>query len=181
MLFTTARRPARVGTDGSLVLLADQDRSRWNPTQIAEGRVLVRTCLRQDRPGQYQLHAAINAVHTDAATFADTDWHQILALYDHLLEIGPTPVIELNRAVAVAEVDGPEAALDAVERLDLDGYYLWHSVQADMLRRVGRFDEAGREYQRAIETAENPAEKQVLRRQLDRLQTKPTAGKVKPD
>ena len=173
MLFTTARRPARVGEDGSLVLLADQDRSRWDVLLITEGQELVRKCLRQDRPGQYQLHAAINAVHTDAATFADTDWRQILALYDQLVKIGPTPVIELNRAVAVAEVHGPEVAIDAVEHLDLNGYYLWHSVRADLFRRVGRFAEAERGYQLAIETTENAAERQVLRRQLAQLQTNP--------
>lgn len=180
MLFTTARRPARVGVDGSLVLLADQDRGRWNPLLIAEAQELVRTCLRQARPDQYQLHAAINAVHTDAATYADTDWRQVLALYDLLLEIGPTPVIELNRAVAVAEVHGPQVALEAVECLALDGYYLWHSVQADLLRRTGCFDEARLEYQRAVDTTNNLAERRVLRRRLDQLPTTPTP-EAKPD
>ena len=173
MLFTTARRPARVGADGSLVLLADQDRDRWDPPLIAEGRELVRTCLRQDRPGQYQLHAAINAVHTDAATFADTDWRQILAIYDHLVQISPTPVVELNRAVAVAEMHGPEAALETIEHLDLDGYHLWHAVRGDLFRRAGHLDEAGLEYQRAIDTTDNPAEKQMLRHRLHQLPTTP--------
>jgi len=175
MLFTGARRPARVGADGSLILLADQDRSRWDPALIAEGRELVRTCLRQGRPGQYQLHAAINAVHTEAATFGDTDWRQILALYDQLLNISPTPVVHVNRAVAVAEVHGPEVALDTVEGLDLDGYHLWHAVRTDLLGRAGRFHEARRECQRAIEATGNPAEKRVLRRRLDQLPPTPPA------
>ncbi len=180
MLFTTARRPARIGTGGSLVLLADQDRDRWDPASIAEGRQLVRTCLRQDRPGQYQLHAAINAVHTDAEAFTDTDWRQILALYDQLLDISPTPVVELIRAVAVAEVHGPEVALDAIEYLDLDGYHRWHAVRADLLDRAGRFNDARRECQRTIETTDNPAEKRLLRRRLDELPTPPT-GEAEPN
>jgi RNA polymerase sigma-70 factor, ECF subfamily len=163
MLFTTARRAARIAIDGSLVQLVDQDRTHWDQQMITEGRVLVRTCLRQRRPGQYQILAAINAVHTEAATFADTDWHQILALYDHLLEIAPTPVVELNRAVALAEVEGVQAALEAIARLDLHDYYLWHSVRADLLHRCGRLVDAEHEYDRAIDMTNNPAERQLLR------------------
>lgn len=171
MLFTTARRPSRIATDGSLVPLADQDRGRWDPQLIEEARGLVRTCLRQDRPGQYQLHAAINTVHTEAATFADTDWRQILASYDRLMTIAPTPVVELNRAVAVAEIEGPEAALTALEHLGLAGYYLWNAVRADLTRRCGRSAESILEYQRAIDLTDNPAERQFLRRRLGELST----------
>jgi RNA polymerase sigma-70 factor (ECF subfamily) len=167
MLFTVARRPARVSPDGALVTLAAQDRSRWDQHAIAEGRELMRTCLRQRRPGQYQLHAAINAVHTEAATFADTDWRQILALYDHLVRIAATPVVELNRAVALAEVDGPESALATVERLDLDEYHLWHAVRADLLRRCGRHADAGIADRRALDLTDNPAERKLLRSRID--------------
>ena len=175
MLFTTARRAARVAVDGSLVRLADQDRTRWDQQLIGEGRKHVRTCLRQRRPGQYQLHAAINAVHADATIFADTDWRQILALYDHLLEIAPTPVVELNRAVALAEVQGAQAALEAIERLDLDGYHLWHAIRADLLRRLGQNDAASVAYERAIGLTDNPAERQLLRRHFAELRT-PAGG-----
>ncbi|MEP4653021.1 MAG: RNA polymerase sigma factor [Ilumatobacter sp.] len=171
MLFTNARRRARVAVDGSLVRLVDQDRTRWDQQMIAEGRELLRRCLRQGRPGQYQLHAAINAVHTEAATFVDTDWHQILALYDHLLEIAATPVVELNRAVALAEIDGPHVALVAIDRLGLDGYHLWHAVRADLLRRCGRDDDAGVAYERAIDLTDNPAERQLLQRRHAELPT----------
>ncbi len=171
MLFTASRRSARCASDGALVQLADQDRCLWDQQMIAEARQLVRRCLRQGRPGPYQLHAAINAVHTDAATFADTDWHQILALYDHLLEIAPTPVVELNRAVALAEIDGPETALEAIEHLDLDSYHLWHAVRADLLGRCGRHAAASVEYELAIALTDNPAERQLLRRHLNDLHT----------
>lgn len=180
MLFTTARRPARVAADGLLVQLADQDRTCWEQQLIEQGRALLRTCLRQGRPGQYQLHAAINAVHTDAATFADTDWHQILVLYDHLLEIAPTPVVELNRAVAVAEICGARAALDIIERLDLDEYQPWHSVRADLLRRCGRNDDATVEYRRAIGMTANSAERQLLRRHLDEFRNTIVAAATEP-
>ena len=120
MLLSESRRPARVGPDGTLVLLPDQDRSRWDRTLIAEGQDLVRACLRRDAPGPYQIQAAINAVHSDAPTAADTDWRQIVQLYDHLLAITPTPVVALNRAIALAELDGPEAAVALVDGLALD-------------------------------------------------------------
>jgi len=162
MLLTQSRRPARVAVDGSLVLLADQDRSRWDADLIAQGQALVARCLRQDRPGPYQLQAAINAVHSAAPTAADTDWRQILALYDQLLAIAPTPVVALNRAVALAEVDGPQAALDVVDTLDLDHYLPWRATRADLLRRLGRREEAAAAYEAAATLATNDAERTFL-------------------
>jgi RNA polymerase sigma-70 factor (ECF subfamily) len=165
LLLTEARRPARTGPDGSLVRLADQDRSRWDPDLIREGHDLVRACLRRNRPGPYQLQAAINAVHTDAASAADTDWRQVLRLYDQLLAITPTPVVALNRAVAAAEVHGPVAALDTVERLDLDDYHPFHVARADLLRRLDRPAEAIAAYEEAIARTTNAAERRFLERQ----------------
>ncbi len=164
LVLTGARRAARVSPAGDLVLLADQDRGRWDQAMIAEGQQLVRACLRRNHPGPYQIQAAINAVHSDAATAADTDWRQILALYDQLTEIAPTPVVALNRCVAVAEVDGPAAALAAADQLSLDGYYLFHSTRADLLRRLGRDEEAAAAYGRAIALAGNAAERAFLER-----------------
>ena len=138
MLLVESRRAARLGPDGDLVLLADQDRGRWDRALIAEGQAIVRHCLRRNRPGPYQIQAAINAVHSDAPTAAATDWRQILQLYDQLLALAPSPIVALNRAVAVAEVDGPAAALALVDALDLDRYYLFHAIRADLLRRLGR-------------------------------------------
>jgi len=169
LLLTEARRPARIAMDGALVLLADQDRSRWDRALIAEGQQLVRACLRRNRPGPYQLQAAINAVHSDATTAAETDWGQILALYDQLIDIAPTPVVALNRCVAVAEVDGPAAALELADRLALDGYHLYHSARADLLRRLGRKDDARAAYDAAIARTANRAEQAFLRRQRDSL------------
>ena len=162
MLLTAARQPARSAPDGSLVLLADQDRSRWDTDLITEGHALVRACLRRNRPGPYQLQAAINAVHTDAASAADTDWVQILALYDQLMAIAPTPVVALNRAVALAEVAGPQPALDVVDGLDLGGYHLSHATRADLLRRLGRVDEAAAAYTTAASLTANAAERRFL-------------------
>ena len=170
MLLSAARRPARTAADGTLVLLPDQDRSLWDRDLIAEGHDLVRTCLRRNRPGPYQIQAAINAVHSDAATAADTDWTQILALYDQLMAVAPTPVVALNRAVALAEVHGPQVALDAVDQLDLDGYHLLHATRADLLRRLGRADDAAVAYDTAINLAANDAERTFLERQRDALQ-----------
>ncbi len=153
--------------DGALVLLADQDRSLWDRALIGEGQQLVRRCLRRNQPGPYQLQAAINAVHSDAATAADTDWRQILQLYDHLLTITPTPIVGLNRAVAVAEVDGPSAALELVDDLDLGSYYLFHAIRADLLVRVGRMDEARAAYSAAIDLTTNQAEQDFLHTRLD--------------
>jgi RNA polymerase sigma-70 factor, ECF subfamily len=169
LLLTAARRAARVSPDGDLVLLADQDRTLWDRDMIAEGQQLVRACLRRNRPGPYQLQAAINAVHSDAATAAGTDWRQILALYDQLTVIAPTPVVALNRCVAVAEVHGPAAALDLTDELSLDGYYLFHSTRADLLRRLGHQEEAAAAYGRAIALAGNGAERAFLERRRDSL------------
>ncbi len=170
MLLTESRRGARTTESGELVRLADQDRSRWNRAQIDEGQALVRRCLRIGRPGPYQLQAAINAVHSDAPSAAQTDWRQILALYDQLLALAPTPVTALNRAVAVAEVEGPEVALAELDGLDgLDRYYLYHAIRADLLRRTGRREEAERAYRAAIDRAENRAEREFLERSLSAL------------
>ena len=166
LLLTGARSQARTGPDGSLVLLGDQDRSRWDHAMIAEGQDLVRACLRRNRPGPYQIQAAINAVHSDAPTAAATDWDQILQLYDQLLVIAPGPVVALNRAVAVAEVQGPAAALTLVDRLDLDRYYLYHAIRADLLRRLGRPGEAARAYRAALALTENAAERAYLAARL---------------
>jgi RNA polymerase sigma-70 factor, ECF subfamily len=163
MLLAEARRPARTDAHGNLVLLADQDRSRWDRGLIAEGQQLVRRCLRQDRPGPYQIQAAINAVHSDAQTAAATDWRQILALYDQLMAVAPTPVVALNRAVAVAETQGPEAALALVEALDLSGYHVYHAIRAALLRRLGRTMEAADAYDRAAARTSNAAEQAYLR------------------
>jgi RNA polymerase sigma-70 factor (ECF subfamily) len=162
LLLVDARRPARTGPDGRLVLLADQDRGRWDRDRIAEGQALVRRCLRRGQPGPYQLQAAINAVHSDAADAAATDWGQIVALYDQLLAVAPGPVVALNRAVAVAEVDGPAAALALVDGLELDGYHLFHAIRADLLRRLGRDGQAALAYDAAIGLTQNAAERAFL-------------------
>ena len=164
LLLIQSRSAARVRPDGTLVLLADQDRSQWDRDLIAEGQDIVRACLRRHQPGPYQIQAAINAVHSDAATAADTDWGQILQLYDQLLQVAPTPVAALNRAVAVAEVDGPQVALAGLEGLDLDGYYLFHAIRADLLRRLGRGADAALAYDAAIARTANAAERDFLRR-----------------
>jgi len=169
MLLVDARRASRTSADGALVLLADQDRALWDGELVAEGQELVRRCLRRDQPGPYQLQAAINAVHTDAPTAAATDWPSILALYDQLLALQPTAVVALNRAVALAEVDGPQAALDEVERLDLEDFHLFHAVRADLLRRAGRDAEAAEAYAAALVRAENAAERDFLRGRRDGL------------
>jgi RNA polymerase sigma-70 factor (ECF subfamily) len=174
MLLTDARRAARTARsapDGELVPLADQDRGRWDRDLIAEGQELVRRCLRRGRPGPYQIQAAISAVHSDAPSAAATDWSQILTLYDQLLAIAPSPVVALNRAVAVAEVAGPAAALPLVDALDLDGRHLFHAIRADLLRRLGRTGEAAAAYEAAIERTENGVEREFLRRRL-RSQTR---------
>jgi RNA polymerase sigma-70 factor, ECF subfamily len=162
MVLVESRRPARTGPDGELVLLADQDRRLWDPALIAEGQALVRRCLRRGQPGPYQVQAAIQAVHSDAPSAADTDWAQILALYDQLLALAPSPVVALNRAVALAELEGPGAALELVDGLDLDGYHLFHAIRADLLRRLGRDAEAAAAYDAAIARAANPADRALL-------------------
>ncbi|HTS95725.1 MAG TPA: RNA polymerase sigma factor [Streptosporangiaceae bacterium] len=173
VLLIESRRAARTGPGGDLVLLADQDRRQWDPGLIAEGQAIVRACLRRNQPGPYQIQAAINAVHSDAATAAATDWRQILALYDQLMLIAPTPVAALNRAVAVAEVEGPQAGLAALGNLDLDGYYLFHAIRADLLRRLGRDADAALAYEAAIARAGNAAELVFLRRRREALPGQP--------
>ncbi|WP_275291067.1 sigma-70 family RNA polymerase sigma factor [Amycolatopsis sp. La24] len=158
-LLTESRRAARVDADGIPVLLPAQDRARWDWTLIAEGQDLVRRCLRLDRPGPYQIQAAINAVHSDG-----TDWVQILALYDQLLALTPTPVVALNRAVAVAEVESPAAALTIVDGLDLGDRHLFHAVRADLLARLGRTGEAVESYDAALRLVSNEAERLLLHR-----------------
>jgi len=163
LLLTESRRTARTAPDGALVLLPDQDRTAWDGRLIAEGQALVRACLRRNQPGPYQIQAAINAVHSDAPTAAATDWGQILALYDQLLAVSPTPVVALNRAVALAEVKGPEVALAAVEELGgLTDYHLFHATRADLLDRLGRRAEAATAYQAAMELTANAAERAFL-------------------
>jgi RNA polymerase sigma-70 factor (ECF subfamily) len=162
LLLTESRRPARTGPDGALVLLPDQDRSRWDRALVAEGQALVRACLRRNRPGPYQIQAAVAAVHSDAASGADTDWSQILALYDQLTAVAPTPVVALNRAVAVAEVRGPAAGLAELDRLDLPDYHLFHATRAELLARLGRTAEAAGAYERALELATNATERAFL-------------------
>jgi RNA polymerase sigma-70 factor (ECF subfamily) len=169
MLLTASRRAARTTTDGDLVLLADQDRALWDAALSAEGQDLVRACLRLGRPGPYQIQAAINAVHSDAAVAAETDWSQVVQLYDQLLVFMPNPLVRLNRAVAVAEVDGPEAGLAAADGLDLADYYLFHAIRADLLRRLGRRDEAEAAYDAAIGLAANAAELSFLERRRQSL------------
>jgi RNA polymerase sigma-70 factor (ECF subfamily) len=166
LLLTESRRPARTAPDGSIVLLPDQDRTRWDPALVAEGQAIVRACLRRNRPGPYQIQAAIAAVHSDARAAADTDWSQILALYDQLAAVAPTAVVALNRAVAVAELHGPAAGLAEVDRLELPAYHLFHSTRADLLARLDRRAEAAAAYERALELATNSAERAFL---ADRL------------
>jgi RNA polymerase sigma-70 factor, ECF subfamily len=167
LLLTESRRSARVAPDGSVVLLPDQDRSRWDQGLIAEGQDLVRACLRRDMPGPFQIQAAINAVHSDAPTAAGTDWLQILQLYDQLLAATPTPVVALNRAVALAELEGPAGALAAIEGLDLDAYAPFHVTRGELLARLGRAEEAADAYDRAIALTTNEAERRFLRQRRD--------------
>jgi RNA polymerase sigma-70 factor, ECF subfamily len=166
MLLLESRRPARVAADGALVLLSDQDRALWDRGLVAEGQAIVRRCLRRNEPGPYQIQAAINAVHSDAPDARATDWRQIVALYDQLLALSPSAVVVLNRAVAVAEVDGPGAALALIDRLDLDAYYLFHAIRADLLRRLGRNAEVALAYEAALARTDNAAEQGLLRRRL---------------
>ncbi|MDQ1427345.1 MAG: polymerase sigma-70 factor, subfamily [Acidimicrobiaceae bacterium] len=172
MLLIESRRPARSDSCGELVLLADQDRSRWDRSLIAEGQAIVRACLRRNQPGPYQIQAAINAVHSDAVVAADTDWRQIVALYSQLLAVAPTPVVELNRAVAVAEVDGPAAGLALLENLEslgLEKYHLFHATRADLLRRLGRGPDAAAAYDEAIALVANGAERAFLERRREEV------------
>ena len=174
MLLTEARRPARISTSGELVTLDEQDRGAWDAALIAEGHALVRERIAavsagQGHPGRYQILAAINAVHTSAMDVRDTDWSQVVILYDQLAGIDPSPIVALNRAVALAEVDGPEVALAVVDRLDLGGYHAYHATCADLLRRLGRSADARAAYEKAIELAGNSAEVAYLTRRRDHL------------
>jgi RNA polymerase sigma-70 factor, ECF subfamily len=167
MLLVESRRPARTGPDGGLVPLAEQDRGRWDDDLASEGRDLVRRCLRRNRPGPYQVQAAIQAVHSEPPT----DWRQVLALYDHLIALTPTPVVALNRAVAVAEVSGPAAALPLVDALaeSLGDHHLLHATRADLMRRLGRTTDAAHAYAEAAEHARNAVERAFLNRRRDEL------------
>ena len=169
MLLIESRRAARTAPDGSLVRLADQDRAHWDYGLIAEGQTIVRACLRRNHPGPYQIQAAINAVHSDAPAAAHTDWRQIIALYDQLTSLDPSPIVALHRAVAVAEIEGPGTALALVDGLDLDGYHLFHAIRADLLRRLGRTAEAAVAYAAAIARTENTTERAFLQRRLTSL------------
>jgi len=151
------------------VLLGDQDRSRWDRELIAEGQAIVRQCLQRNDPGYYQIQAAINAVHSDAPSVAETDWRQILALYDQLLALAPTPIVRLNRAVAVAEVRGADTALALVDELALDDYPVFHVVRADLLRRLDRTSEAVAAYDAAVARTENAVERGFLLRKRQSL------------
>jgi RNA polymerase sigma-70 factor, ECF subfamily len=169
LLLTESRRVARTASDGTIVLLPDQDRSRWDHDLIAEGQAIVRRCLRRNQPGPYQIQAAINAVHSDAASAAATDWGQVLQLYDQLLAITPNAVVALNRAVALAEIEGPAEALAIVDALDLDTYHLFHATRAELLVRLHRYDDAGAAYDRALALANNAAEHAHLERKRQSL------------
>jgi len=184
MLLTDSRRSARTTPEGEMVLLADQNRQAWDRALMTEGQALVQHCLRVNQPGPYQIQAAINAVHSIAARAADTNWRQILALYDQLLTFAPSPVVALNRIVALAEVEGPASALAALDVLELPRYYLFHAVRADLLRRLGNGAEAVRAYDEAISLTANEAERRFMRRQRDALlnvsQTPASRGDVDP-
>jgi RNA polymerase sigma-70 factor, ECF subfamily len=170
MLLIDSRRTARLTADGQMILLRDQDRTRWDRDLIEEGQTLLRFCLARNRPGPYQIQAAINAVHSDAPNVAATDWRQILALYDQLMALAPSAVTALNRAVVVAEVHGIHDALAEVDRLKLDEYYLFHAIRADLLRQLGRNVEAKRAYDAAISRCDNVAEQSFLRRRCQALE-----------
>ena len=174
MLLVEARRPARVSATGELVGLDVQDRGAWDAELVAEGHTLVRARLAavatgEEAPGRYQLLAAINAVHTSARDIRDTDWTQVVALYDQLVRVDPSPVVALNRAIAVAELDGPQVALALVDRLELPEYHAYHATRADLLRRLGRSSEARAAYERAIGLSRNRAETAALVRRRDLL------------
>ena len=168
LVLIEARRDARV-RNGQLVPLAEQDRRGWDRALITEGHDLVRNCLAINRPGRYQILGAINAVHTDAPTAPDTDWSQVVALYDQLTRLDPSPIVALNRAVAVAELDGPKVALALVDRLPLNGYHAWHAARADLLRRLARSAEAKDAYDAAIAATQNTAELAYLNRKRAEL------------
>ncbi|HUG84525.1 MAG TPA: DUF6596 domain-containing protein [Euzebya sp.] len=170
MLLSESRVPARTA-DGALVLLRDQDRTKWDRTMIDEGHALVRACIRRDHPGPFQLQAAIQAVHCDADSFDATDWPQIVALYHHLFSVMPTPVVALNRAIAIAEIAGPDAAIPALDAIagDLDTYHLMHAARGNMLRRLGRPDAARAAFERAAHLAATETDRRFLAQQINEL------------
>ena len=170
ILLNEARMPART-SGGTLVLLRDQDRTRWDHTMIEEGHAIVRVCIRRNQPGPYQLQAAIQAVHCDADSFEATDWPQIVALYDQLFTIMPTPVVALNRAIAIGEIEGPEAALDALDAIapDLDNYRLMHAARGTTLRRLGKPEAAKAAFERAAKLAATEADRRFLLQQIEEL------------
>jgi RNA polymerase sigma-70 factor (ECF subfamily) len=170
LLLTESRRPARTEADGSLVMLADQDRALWDRELIMEGQTLVEECLRRNRPGPFQVQAAIAAVHSDAERAEDTDWPQIVELYDTLLAMTPTPVVALNRAVAVAEVEGPSQALALIDDLGLEGYHLYHATRAELLRRMGDTEAAEKAYRLAMTMTSNEVERRFLGQRLEAQQ-----------
>jgi RNA polymerase sigma-70 factor, ECF subfamily len=163
LLLIESRRSSRLSADGSLVLLGDQDRTRWDRALIAEGQAIVRQCLRRNQPGQYQIQAAINAVHAEARSAEETDWSQIVALYDQLFAVAPTPVVALNRAIAIGEEQGPAVALALVDGLELDNYHPYHATRADLLSRLDRHQEAAAAYEHAALLAPTEAERKFLR------------------
>ena len=169
MLLIESRRAARTTADGAMILLAGQDRRLWDRRLIAEGQAIVRRCLARNQPGPYQIQAAINAVHSDASSAESTDWEQILALYDQHMAVAPSPVVALNRAIVVAEVEGPAAALELVEDIDLGSYRQYHAIRADLLRRLGRSREAAEAYETAIALTENAAEREFLVRRRNEM------------
>ena len=172
MLFHDSRRRTRTGPEGELILLADQDRSLWDRAEIEEGVRVLNHALRLRRPGRYQLEAAIAALHASAPSVDEIDWGQIAALYEQLLAFVPSPVVALNRAVAVAEAGRPEDGLELVDRIEgLERYHLLHAVRADFLRRLDRPAEAGDAYRRALELTRNPAEQEFIARRLEELAT----------
>jgi RNA polymerase sigma-70 factor (ECF subfamily) len=180
MLLVHSRRAARTAATGDLVPLPDQDRSLWDRELIDEGQSLVKRCLRRNQPGPYQVQAAINAVHSDALTAGETDWNQILALYDQLMTFTPTAVVALNRAVAVAEVEGPRTALELIEALPLDDYYLYHAIRADLLRRLGKPNDATAAYQAAIDRTDNATETRFLRDRIATIGPRSAPGEALP-
>jgi RNA polymerase sigma-70 factor, ECF subfamily len=187
MLLSESRAPARTA-DSGLVLLRDQDRTTWDRTMIEEGQAIVRACIRRGRPGPYQLQAAIQAVHCDAGSFEATDWPQIVALYDHLFSVMPTPVVALNRAIAIAEVEGPGVALTTLDTIapDLDNYHLMHAARGTMLRRLGQQDAARAAFERAAHLAATEADRQFLAQQIEELAEngalmhRPPGGSTRP-
>jgi RNA polymerase sigma-70 factor (ECF subfamily) len=182
LLLSESRAPARTA-EGDLVLLRDQDRTRWDRAMIDEGQAIVRACIRRGQPGPYQLQAAIQAVHCDARSFDATDWSQVVALYDQLLSIMPTPVVALNRAVAVAEIEGPAAALTTLDAIatDLGDYHLLHAARGTMLRRLGRRDDAQAAFERAAQLAATEADRRFLAHQIEEVSGAPHHGPIRSE